>query len=200
MKDPNKQIILYLRWPESVAQWFAHYRYAKLHERDEFLPEYIYNTHLLPHELEPVDIGRGGLVNAFLGSSLRKQPEAGGEDTRDCNIALMIPNMYGMNMQYYTYLGERERGTLYFMVRDRLIVSLMRFIRKADPSAYRRGVVQVKSLIEMWMEQNGVEINDTNYNYLVQIYQREYGAERKRSARQRQDERYRTQANQDKEL
>lgn len=179
MKDPQKQSILYLKLEPWLSQWLAHSMYVKAHSRDEFVPPYSYNVNVAVEQLELVDIGRTGRLCTFLAANLTKQPEAGGENTQGCNIAIMIPNFYGKYMPYYTYLGDKERAMLRQVVRDSMVNDMLTYIEKSKRCAdYVAKRNSVKQLVEMWMERNGIDVNDTNYNAFIQIYTRSQSLER----------------------
>lgn len=181
----NNQFYLYLKWPKYLAQWYAHEMYRLKHFEDEYLEPYQYNCDLPPRDLDPVETQRGSvernILEMFLSKPVTDYPEKISERT---TIKLVIPNFIHKPAETYNYLRPRSQQMLESTVRNHLRVEFNRYVRKIDPLH----LAPIEEVLSSFMENNGIENNDTNMTCLKQLWNRLREANRKAKSRKKKNE------------
>lgn len=191
MKDQNR-FYLYLPWPKYLAQWYAHEMYRLQHFEDDVLPPYMYDCDVEVRDLEPVRTQRGSAERNIIEVFLTKQPSsAPAKPSQDTSICLEIPNFVGKPACTYNYLTPYAQALLERTVRNRLRVELTKYLNKVlfTYQIIRKGAGgSITQIIEPFMEQNGIENTESNYESLRQLMYRMWNAERMAQQRKKKKE------------
>lgn len=128
----------------------------------------------------PVSFPKGSAFSSFLRVFLRHKRESEGWVQRNPEaVAIVIPKFPGRDPQYYNYMPAKAAAALVELIRDAFDVKLYREL-KAFANIGRKH----SDIIEVWMEQQGIEITDRTYAAVIKRYQllkaRESDRERKR--------------------
>ena len=159
----SERICLYLVLPNYLAQWYAHEcREIEFRDKD-IVPSGNYKP------LDPVTIPRGSQESRILQVFLRKRPEDA-KDPENPNIALVIPYYQNKDPFYYNYLGKFGREKLTETIRNRFLVQLW-----DELHTFKNALSRQDNAIFAYMEAHGIECNETNWNALAKIYQRQRG-------------------------
>ena len=95
------------------------------------------------------------------------RPDMPGEST----IPIEIPSFRYKPPQHYNYLPVGAKRELKKCIRNRFIIALWNDLQHFGFIGKRKD-----HLIYAWMENHGIEVNDTNYNTIAKIYQRQHMA------------------------
>lgn len=161
----SDHICLYLTLPAYLAQWYAH-ECREIEYRDQ---------DIVPSEpfkpLEPVNVPRGSQESRILQCFLRKRPALAMKEPEDANIAIIIPYYHGKDPMYYNYLGKFGREKLTEAIRNRFQVQLWEELH-----TFKNALSRQNHSIYAFMEAHGIECDETNWNAIAKIYQRQRAA------------------------
>ena len=170
----SDRICLYLVLPNYLAQWYAH-ECREIEFRDEYIvPSGDYKP------LDPVTIPRGSQESRILQMFLKKKPAQFVKEPEDANIALVIPYFHDKDPQYYNYLGKHGREKLTDAIRNRFQVNLWEELH-----TFKNALSRQDNTIFAYMEAHGIECNETNWNAIAKIYQRQRMAYYKQKSRKK---------------
>lgn len=93
------------------------------------------------------------------------QPDRPGDNT----VAVVVPVFKHRPVERYNYLPHKAKVEMRNCIRNRFIIQLWNDLHHFGHIGKRRD-----TLIYAWMEQNGIELTDTNWNAIAKIYQRQY--------------------------
>lgn len=158
----SDKICLYLVLPNYLAQWYAH-ECREIEFRDQdIVPSDTYEP------LAPVTIPKGSQESRILQLFLRKKPERYVKEPENANIAIVIPYFYGKDPTYYNYLGKHGREKLTDAIRTRFQVKVWEELH-----TFKNALSRQDNAIFAFMEAHGIECNETNWNAIAKIYQRQ---------------------------
>ena len=158
----SERICLYLTLPPYLAQWYAHEcREIEFKDKD-IVPIGDYKP------LEPITIPRGSQESRILQCFLKKKPAQFVKDPEDANIAIIIPYFHDKAPEYYNYLGKYGREKLTDAIRTRFQVRLWEELH-----TFKNALSRQDHAIYAFMEANGIECTETNWNAIAKIYQRQ---------------------------
>lgn len=170
---PMTEHHLYLTLPPYLAQWYAHECRRHLRAADDTCTVPIYN---FKDAVAPI---RGTVESGILELFLTKEPDGPKQDFKTgSNLVIAIPSFRNRDPRVYSYLRPSARELLYEAMRTRFQVSLWRGIHSIDTEFTRKDMA-----IMAWMEHNGIEVTDTNYNSVLKVYDRTKDAYRKADMR-----------------
>lgn len=168
---------IYLKWPRYLAQWFAHEMYRLKNFESEHQDSYQYKVDVPVMELEPVETRRGSLPRAVLEMCLQKPPsDYDFRPPKDATICLVLPSFVNKPPQYYCYLRPQGESLLEESVRNWFRVELGRYMGKLLGERLSRGKssVSTEHMILAFMEMNGIENTDQNYEAIRGIWYKIY--------------------------
>ena len=175
----SDRFYLYLPWPKYLAQWYAHEMYRLSKFEEDVQPAYMYNCDVEVSELEPVKTRRGSAERNVLEMCLTKQPDAIPEPVNQAaTICIEIPNFLGKPASTYNYLRPASRELLEQTVRNHFRLELTKYMNKMlfEYRIVRKGAAATQDkVIETFMENNGIEYNETNLETIKQVWKRLYG-------------------------
>lgn len=131
----------------------------------------------------PVNFPKGSVFMSFLRVFLRHKREREsytppGPDT----VKVTVPKFPGKDPVYYNYLPKGAQVELTNLVREDFDVQLYRDMGVFDNATQKK---RCNELLSLWMEENGIEVNDKNWNAVAKRLQilrrRAYDRERKRN-------------------
>lgn len=128
----------------------------------------------------PVRFPRLSVENRILYTFLSKLPGAAVPDTpTPQSVPVEIPSFRDKPPATYNYLPQKAKHSLKEAIRNRFLISLWTDLHQFGHIGKRRD-----HLILGWMAAHGIEEDDTNFNTLAKIYQRQHRAylERERYA------------------
>lgn len=150
--------VLHIEMPPYLVQWFIHENGGGM----------------------PVSLARNSTAYRCLKSNITVRPSNIPEpELPDSYVTIAIPEFKGMDDEL-NFLPRAKREELGEYIRNDFIFDFMCYMRR--PAHYRK---RKDRLIEAWMETHGIEFNDTNWNALAKIYQRQMGNDRVARHRQR---------------
>ena len=155
--------LLYLSLPPYLAQWYAdECRRNEQARSDTYAPE----PYRFPQPIQPI---RGSLESGILEVFLTKQPAAVPQDFKEgANIVLAIPSFRNRDPRIYNYLRPSAREMLKAAIHSRFQVKLFQDIHQLVGF----GKARKDLTIVAWMEQHGIEVDDTNYNSVLKVFDR----------------------------
>ena len=112
------------------------------------------------------------IESRVLETFLRTRPNRPAADNPKPNLVkveLVIPHFRCKDPQYYNYLPKPAKGELKRDIRNRFVWDLWKSLNQFRYIGMRRD-----NLVIAWMEAHGIEFDDTNYNTILKIYQRQY--------------------------
>lgn len=89
----------------------------------------------------------------------------------ETSVAIVIPEYPGGDPKRVNYLPVAAMKELHDCIRERFLIELWTDLHQFGHIGKRRD-----KLIEAWMEAHGIVVNDTNFNTLAKIYQRQHKA------------------------
>lgn len=155
--------LIYLTLPPYLAQWYAN-ECTKVHNRDNSTcPREIYQ---FPAPVKPVG---GSLESKLLERYLEKQPNAVPAPVPEgATIAIAIPVFKNKHPMFYNYLPPMACNQLANIISSRFNIELFQ-----DLHQFKNVLRRQNSVIDAWMENHCIEYNDTNWNAIAKIYQRQ---------------------------
>lgn len=117
----------------------------------------------------PVQLTRGSIESKILETYLSRRPdgvlpELDGEG----KVAIAIPTFRKRPPEVYNFLPKRALASLISVIRDRFDVKLWKDLHQFGKITRRQD-----ELIYAWMEKNGIELSDKNWNAVAKRYQRQ---------------------------
>lgn len=150
---------IYLELPPYLAQWLIH--------ENEGEP--------------PIELPRLGTEYKILEVCLIKRPRNIPRiEPNDAMVPIRIPEFRYKPARYFNYLPAKAMEQLAICIRNRFIIQFWQDMNKLAYLGQRRD-----ERIETWMQCHGIENNDTNWNAIAKIYQRQQGNYRVRKHRAR---------------
>lgn len=122
-----------------------------------------------------LEFRNNGLSGCWLpscGRTATGRPQAG--------VPVVIPCFRDKPPSTYNHLPQKARHTLKEAIRNRFLIELWTDLHRFGHIGKRRD-----HLIMAWMEAHGITVDDTNYNTLAKIYQRQHRAYLERERRQK---------------
>ena len=135
-----------------------------------------YLAQWLKHECEgkyPIPIKRASAEAEVLLLHLRKEPRD--PDFRPQlwaepgQVEIVLPAFKSLDTRFYRYLPQEGAVCLRQCIRSRFKVALWK-----DLHTVGNVVKRTKESIEHWMETHGIEVDDTNWNTIAKILQRNH--------------------------
>lgn len=156
---------IYLTLPKYLAQWYAYEC-----RRHQFIEEDICPKE--PYEpLNPVEPIRGSQESRILEQFLQKQPSAVPDPIPEgATIAIAIPYFRDKDPRVYNYLGEHAKRVLAKAISERFKREMWDELHCF--LSYLRQRERKDELIYCFMENHGIELNETNWLAIDKIYQR----------------------------
>ena len=136
----------------------------------------------------PVSLMRGSIERAILEQFLQRLPEGTTPRTaRDGGLAIVIPQFKHKPPETYFYLPKRAEELLVSCIRNRFDIDMWTTLNRFV-SVFRR----MDELIYAFMEKNGIEMTEKNWNAIAKRYQRKRNSykayERVKKSRKNQQE------------
>ena len=150
-----KQFCIHIRLSNYLRQWFLHLYKGK----------------------EPVELLRGCPERDIIHRHLAKVPVEGMEAT-DETVAICFPTFVGVNRKVWHFITPRGYDALRAVIKADFDMHLWKDIHSVDG----KGVLLMDKIMD-WMEDNGIEVTDTNYETVYKIYQRKRAIYYKRKRR-----------------
>lgn len=140
-------MLIYLPLDDYLSQWFVHERGGTL----------------------PVKLARGSVESKFLEIFLKPLPAGVLPQAASPDMTpIVIPEFKRRDPQTYNYLPPRAVSALTSLIRDRFDLELWQDLHRFGHIGTDR-----KELIDAWLEKNGIEPTDQNWNTVSKRYQRE---------------------------
>lgn len=159
----TEQICIYLSLPPYLAQWFANECHQIQHRDEDTISHDVYQP------LQPITLPRGSQESLILHCFLQKQPNNRPHSTiTDCNTAIIIPQYRDKDAHTYNYLGKFGTQKLIDAIRNRFQVNLWEELH-----TFKNALSRQDNTIFAFMEAHGIECNETNWNAIAKIYQRQ---------------------------
>ena len=141
------QICLYISLEDYLAQWFVHEHGGEI----------------------PVQLIRGSVESKILEVYLTHRPEDELPDIAgDGKLAIAIPSFRNRPPEVFNYLPQRALASLLTMIRNRFDIELWNDLHNFGRIGKRQD-----ELIYAWMEKDGIEMTETNWNAIAKRYQRQ---------------------------
>lgn len=141
------QICIYIELDPYLLQWFVHDSGGKT----------------------PVELERGSVESKILEVYLAKRPpDIPPEVAAPGKVAIYIPTFRYRPAEVYNYLPKRAYAALLLSIRNRFDVALWNDLHRFGKITKRQD-----ELIYAWMEKNGIEMTETNWNAIAKRYQRQ---------------------------
>lgn len=134
------------------------------------IPEYLRQWYLNTREKTlPVKLDKNSVESKFLKVYLSKVPrDYDGTDLLEpFNFEVQIPEFKGMPAQYYCYLSPRFKVLYVNLMKNMFDVALFQSVYESEAMPLQR-----KDVIAAWMEANGIEITDRNWEAVIKRYNR----------------------------
>ena len=117
---------------------------------------------------EPVDFPRGSIERDLIVTGVTLKPKDESPDVlKDGLTAFYIHNQRGHNPTSYIHMPRRIKEELKRLIKKRFDMKLMQDL--LAPSNHGR---QLSEIVEDWMEKNGIECDEKNYNTVIKRFQR----------------------------
>ena len=118
----------------------------------------------------PILFPKLSVENRILETYLIKRPShVSAEFPNPGSIAIGIPHFRHTNPEVYNYLPKGAKTELHEVIRNRFIIQLWTDLHRFGHIGKRKD-----HLVEAWMEAHGIEVNDTNFNTILKIIQRQH--------------------------
>lgn len=155
----NEDNCIYLELPPYLAQWLVHEGGGEL----------------------PVVLPRLSTEHKILEAYLMIRPRNVAEPVpADGAVPIRIPEFRYKPADKYNYVPVEAMEEMAYCIRNRFIIQLWNDIHR-----FSRVGNRIDNLITAWMEKHGIEFNDTNWNAIAKIYQRQRDSYRQRKHRSR---------------
>ncbi|MCM1140299.1 MAG: hypothetical protein NC453_17160 [Muribaculum sp.] len=139
--------LLHIALPPYLAQWYIHANGGE----------------------HPITLPRLSTENRLLEMCLIKRPSnIAVEELPESFVAIIIPEFKYKPSKKYNYLPKAAVDELTTCIRNRFLIEFWNDLHRTSKIGQRKD-----RLIEAWMESHGIEFNDTNWNTLAKIYQRQ---------------------------
>lgn len=148
---------VYLELPPYLAQWLIHGNGGNL----------------------PVVLPRLSTEHKILEAYLMIRPRniAKVEPT-DAMVPIRIPEFKYKPSKTYNYLPAEAMEEMVYSIRNRFVIALWNDIHR-----FSRVGSRIDNFITAWMKKHGIEENETNWNTIAKIYQRQRDSYRQRKHR-----------------
>lgn len=150
------QFTLSITLPPYLAQWFIHKQGGT----------------------QPVELTRDQPETDILRRFLLPQPLEPPKRDPSANVTIYIPTFRCKDVRQYNYLSPAGVELLAETIRNDFIVDLWNVLHN-----HKALHIQLKDMIDAFMEDNGIEYNDTNWCAIQQIYNRKRKANEKATLR-----------------
>ena len=178
----NNTISICLTWPQYLAQWYAHDMYRAEHAEDESLPPYVYRCDVPAGMLEIVETRRGSIERNILEMTLSKPEKDYTEPVPDnATIRIALPCFAAKPPTVYNCLKPASQILLEQAVRNRFRIELNKYLTKV----YLANRTTIDAAITAFMQNNGIEVSDRNYNAIKKIWCRLQGCRKMREYRKK---------------
>ena len=152
--------VLHIELPPYLAQWYIHANGGE----------------------QPVTLPRLSTENRLLEMCLIRRPRnLAEEELPESYVTIAIPEFKYKPSEDFNYLPKPAVEELASCIRNRFIIDFWGDMHRASNIGRRKDL-----LIEAWMLAHGIEYNDTNWNALAKIYQRQQTNYRVRRFRAKQ--------------
>ena len=142
------RFLIYIPLEEYLAQWFINDQGGE----------------------NPVRLTRGSVEAKILEVYLMKRPEDTDPDIDTIGkVAIAIPEFRNRPPEYYNHLPKFAISSLQNVIRQRFDISLWKDLNGFGNIIRNRQ----DELIYAWMEKNGIELNEKNWNAIAKRYQRQ---------------------------
>lgn len=143
--DVTMTITLRLRLPMYLRQWFVHRMGGTV----------------------PVELPKGSaycqLLRMFLRPKSERDPARDREpDADEGTVEIVVPSFPGKRPEIYNYLSARAREDMVDLIRDAFDLQLWSEFVPMKASSRR-----AKDILMTWMEENGIEVSDRNYEAVL---------------------------------
>lgn len=98
-------------------------------------------------------------------------PNATPDVATPTSVAIAIPYFKHHDPATYNYLPTKAKMELKNCIRNRFLIDLWNSLHQFGHIGKRKDL-----LVMAWMESHGIEVNDTNFNTIIKIYQRQHRA------------------------
>ena len=120
----------------------------------------------------PIRFKRLSIENRILETFLIALPPNAKPDMPTPNsVAIAIPCFKHSDPSTYNYLPVNSKLELKKCIRNRFLIELWNDLHQFGYIGKRKDL-----LVTAWMESHGIEFNDTNFNTILKIYQRQHRA------------------------
>lgn len=156
------KFLLYVPLEDYLAQWFVHNQGGQV----------------------PVTLTRGSVESKILEVFLTKRPEGINPDiSTEGKVPVVIPEFRTRPAQTYNHLPCHAMNQLRSCIRSRFDIALWKDLSDFGNIIRNRQ----DDLIYAWMEKNGIELSEKNWNAIAKRYQRQRKvySDRERSKKKR---------------
>lgn len=141
------QICLYVELDPYLAQWFIHDSGGS----------------------QPVELKYGSVESKILEVYLAKRPPDIPPDVSgEGKVAIYIPTFRYRPAEFYNYLPKAAMASFLNAIRNRFDIALWNDLHNFGKIGKRQD-----ELIYAWMEKNGIEMTEANWNAIAKRYQRQ---------------------------
>lgn len=148
MSSDTERVLLYINFEPYLAQWLVNDNGGKT----------------------PVVFRKYSIENRILKTYLMSlPPNAVPNLPTDNSVPIVIPEYSGGDPHRVNYLPVGAMRKLHDAIRERFLIELWTALHQFGHIGKRR-----QDLVAAWMEANGIEVNDTNFNTILKIYQRQH--------------------------
>lgn len=137
---------IYVELEPYLAQWFIHEQGG----------------------VTPVSLIRGSVESKILFTFLTKPPANYlPKPPSESAVPILIPTFKQYDVRTYNHLPQHAIAAIRKCISNRFVLALWN-----DLHCFGHIGTQQQDLIYAWMENHGIEINETNWNTIAKIYQR----------------------------
>lgn len=167
---------IYLELPQYLAQWYAYTCREHHFMYDDICPDGPVDP------MNPVEPIKDSYESKVLHQNLRKQPNAIPEPVPEkATLALAIPYYKDKDPRTYNYLGKHARSLVEDALHESFDIAMWEELH-----LFRVILKRQDHMIWAFMENHGIECNETNWLAIAKRYQRlrnNYKAEKARQKR-----------------
>lgn len=143
-----RNILVFVKLDPFLAEWFLHEQGGgDIIELEKGTMEYI----MLEQFLMPLPKGENRQYTAYPNE-----------------VTISVPPAKSKDFRINCYLSERGKIALRKCIRNRFIIQLWE-----DLYQFENINMNIKDLVLAWMESHGITCDDTNFNTIVKVYQRQ---------------------------